>query len=204
MTSHSDKKRILFIGAHTDDIELACGGTIAKYIALGHDVRCYTFSYCDNMQLLLEFQRSMDVLGVKNYVLNTYNNRIMDLFRQKILDDLLDYKISFTPDIVFTHDPADIHQDHATVGTESIRAFKNHNVITYLHPWNANNHKANMFVSFGRAELDKKIEACKEYESQNHRNYMQETMIESNASYWTNRSPYDNYCEAFNIYSLYD
>lgn len=204
MISHSDKKRILFIGAHTDDIELACGGTMAKAIALGHDVRCYTFSYCDNMQLLLEFQRSMQVLDVKNYVLNTYNNRIMDLFRQKVLQDLLDYSSSFSPEIIFTHDASDVHQDHSTVGMETIRAFKGCNIITYLHPWNSNNHNANYFVSFGRVELDKKIEACKQYESQSYRNYMHPDMIEANATYWTNRSPYDQYCEAFNIYQSYD
>jgi LmbE family N-acetylglucosaminyl deacetylase len=199
----SEPRKILFIGAHTDDIELSCGGAISKFIAQGHDVRCYVFSYCDNIQLLLEFQRSMNVLGVNNYVLNTYDNRVINYFRQKVLQDLCDYKESFVPDYIFTHDVADIHQDHSTIGMETLRAFKFHNIISYTHPWNGDINP-NFFVSFGKAELEKKIEACQQYESQSHRHYMNEDMIRVNSLYWTNRSPYNQYCEAFNIINLYD
>ena len=203
MIFHSEPKKILFIGAHTDDIELSCGGTMAKLIADGHDVRCYVFSYCDNIQLLLEFQRSMNVLRVKNYVLNTYDVRIMNYFRQKVLQDLFDYKESFVPDYIFTHDTADIHQDHSTIGTETLRAFKFHNIFTYNHPWNGS-FNPNFFVSFGNRELDQKIEACQQYESQAHRHYMSPEMIRTNSLYWTNNSPYNFFCEGFRVINLYD
>jgi len=199
---HSEKKKILFIGAHTDDVELSAGGTIAKLIEEGHDVRVYCFSYCDNMQLLLEFQRSMNILGVRNYELNTYDNRTVSYYRQNVLDDLIKYRESFYPDIVFTHDPNDLHQDHACIGQETLRAFKFFNIITYIAPWNSRADSPNLFVSLNKHQVDKKIEACKCYESQQGRFYMYEDMILTNTSYWTNKQPFGMYNESFRILHL--
>lgn len=197
-------KKYLFIGAHTDDIELSCGGTIAKLIEQGHDVRCYVFSYCDNMTLLLEHQKSMNLLGVKNYVLNTYDNRTMEYYRQNILDDLTLYKQSYYPDYVFTHDETDLHQDHRVVALETLRAFKFFNVITYINAWNAPTQSPNYFIPITKSHLDLKISALQQYESQSHRAYMYEDMIVANTTYWTNKCPFQHYAEAFTIKSWYE
>ncbi|MEY3400676.1 MAG: hypothetical protein RLZZ86_279 [Cyanobacteriota bacterium] len=199
----SDKKKILFIGAHTDDVELSCGGTIHKLIQAGHDVRVYVFSYVNDMTLLLEHQRSMLELGVDNYILNTYDTRTMSYYRQSLLSDLCVYRSSFQPDIIFTHDPADIHQDHSVVGQETLRAFKYTNILSYMHPWNGS-FNPNYFVSLSKGNVDAKINACKQYDSQSHRAYMSEDMIKVNSTYYTNQAPYDHYCEAFKVYSIYD
>jgi LmbE family N-acetylglucosaminyl deacetylase len=198
----SEKKKILFIGAHTDDVELSAGGTIAKLIGEGHDVRVYTFSYCDNMQLLLEFQRSMNVLGVKNYELNTYDNRTISYYRQNVLEDLIKYRESFYPDIVFTHDPSDLHQDHSCIGQETLRAFKFFNIISYISPWNSSADRPNFFVSLTKEQVEKKVEACKCYESQVSRFYMYEDVIHTNTSYWTNKQPFGLFTESFRILHL--
>lgn len=195
----SDKKKILFIGAHTDDVELCAGGTISKLIDEGHDVRVYVFSYCDNMQLLLEFQRSMQVLGVNNYELNTYDNRTISYYRQNVLEDLIKFRESFYPDIVFTHDTNDLHQDHVCIAQESLRAFKFFNIISYISPWNSNSDRPNFFVSLSKDHIEKKINACKQYETQANRFYMYDDMIYTNSSYWTNKMPFHLYSEAFRI-----
>lgn len=199
----SDKSKILFIGAHTDDVELSCGGTIHKLIQAGHDVRVYVFSYVQKMTLLLEHQRSMMELGVQNYVLNTYDTRTFSYYRQNILNDLINYKSSFTPDYIFTHDIDDIHQDHSVVGQETLRAFKYSNILTYLHPWNGSQ-KPNYFVSLSKTNVDAKVTALKQYESQSHRTYMDEEMIRINSRYWTNINPFSLYCEAFKLIAYYD
>lgn len=199
----SDKKKFLFIGAHTDDVELSCGGTIHKLTDAGHDVRVYVFSYVNDMQLLLEHQSSMLELGVKSYVLNTYDTRTMSYYRQSLLSDLYSFRASFQPDLIFTHDPSDIHQDHSVVGQETLRAFKYSNICTYMHPWNGS-FNPNYFVSLSNSNVQAKINACHKYQSQSHRPYMSEDMIRVNATYYTNQAPYDNYCEAFKVYSVYD
>lgn len=196
------KKKILFIGAHTDDVELSAGGTIAKFIDEGHDVRVYTFSYCDNMQLLLEFQRAMSSLGVKNYELNTYDNRTLSYYRQDVLQDLIKYRESFYPDIVFTHDPQDLHQDHACIGQETLRAFKFFNIISYISPWNSNADRPNLFINLSREHIERKLDACKQYETQQSRFYMYEDMIMTNSTYWTNKMPFTLYAESFRILQM--
>ena len=196
--------KYLFIGSHTDDIELGCAGTIAKLVEQGHEITCYTFSCCENINLIEEHSRSMNVLGVKTFVINTYRNRTMPFHRQKMLDDLHDFKMTYYPDYVFTHDPNDSHQDHSAVALETIRAFKHSNIITYQLPWNSIEMSPNYFVGLDRRHINKKIEALKEYKSQSHRHYMFEEVIETNCTYWTNHAPFTNYCEAFKIFSLYN
>lgn len=193
----------LFIGAHTDDIELSCGGFVHKLISQGHDVRCYTFSYCNKIRLLHEYALSMDVLGVNNYIVNTYDNRTISYYRQKVLDDLLQYKEHYQPDVVVTHSKYDLHQDHQVIGEESLRAFKFTTILSYLSPWNGN-HDVNYFVPLNRSNVDKKIEALSKYESQRHRTYMDEDVIRMNSRFHTNQSPYYHYCEAFKVEKMYE
>lgn len=191
----------LFIGAHTDDIELAAGGWICQLIESGHTVKCYTFSYLNKPRLLIEHGNSMEVLGVKNYTVNLHHNRMFSYDRQTILDDLIQYKESYQPDVVITHDIADVHQDHKCVAEESLRAFKFTNLLTYMAPWNGH-HMVNYYVPVSLSHMDKKVEALKKYESQSHRPYMDEEIIRSTASHYTNQIPHYSYAEAFKVIYL--
>jgi LmbE family N-acetylglucosaminyl deacetylase len=196
--------KYLFIGAHTDDIELGCGGTIAKLVENGHEVTCYTFSSCESLNLIEEHSKSMNLLGVQTFVINNYRNRTMPFHRQKMLDDLHDFKMSYYPDFVFTHDPSDIHQDHQSVSIETIRAFKFSTIYSYSFPWNSYEQNPNYFIGLKKKHIDLKIEALHKYQSQSHRHYMFEDVIVTNATYWTNHAPFYNYCEAFKVISQYD
>lgn len=193
--------KYLFIGAHTDDIELAAAGTITQLLRAGHEVRCYTFSYLNRLQLLSEHTNAMESLGIQNWVANTYDNRIMSYYRQAILENLLEYKETYLPDVVFTHSPDDIHQDHQTVAMESIRAFKNNcTIITYMMPWNGQL-AANMFIPLTLEDVGKKVEVLQHYQSQSFRHYMAEDSIRQNSS--TARWPGYHYMESFQIIQLF-
>ena len=122
-------KRILFLGAHPDDIELGCGALIAHII--GHaDVRCVTLSDNQNnpalTNLVAEHYRSMSVLGVlkDQIILKDFETRNFPRDRQAILEFLYELNREFKPDIVFTHTQSDIHQDHDVVRVEALRTFR--------------------------------------------------------------------------------
>ena len=84
-------KRIIFLGAHPDDIELGCGALIA-HIAAQSEIRCITLS--DNQKnpslnlLVDEHYRSMKVLGVpeEKIILGKFETRRFPHFRQEILE----------------------------------------------------------------------------------------------------------------------
>ena len=170
--------RVLFIGAHTDDIEINCGGTVVKHIEEGHDVCCASLSDINSSQLRHEFTLSMGELGVSNFVVESFERRVFSQNRQLILDYLIQLG-KF--DRVFTHDQSDIHQDHLVVGHESIRAFPTAEIFTYVNTFNDWGFADNVFVRLTEDHLLKKMDSIARYESQKHRIYCNPEIIRSTA-----------------------
>jgi len=172
----------LFIGAHGDDIELSCGGFIHRLIQEGNEVTCLALSDCEVSELQQEMSESMEVLGVKHFLLANFERRIFSENRQKILDYLIQIKFQNGPfDVVVTHDSNDKHQDHSVVGQESLRAFPDKTLLTYCSPFNSLSLNENYFVKLNAENLNKKIDALYCYKSQNQRAYMNEDVIKSQA-----------------------
>ncbi len=168
--------RVLFIGAHPDDIELGCGALIAHIVSQA-EVLCVTLS--DNQKnpdlknLPEEYSRSMRVLGVpeKNAVLGTFETRRFPHFRQEILEYMIQLNRSFKPEIVFVHTKADIHQDHGTVTEEALRAFRGTTVLGYDVLRSSYGFFPNFLVEVTEQDVNRKIEALKQYSTYSARYY---------------------------------
>ena len=163
-------KRICFIGAHPDDIELGCGALIA-HIREQTDLLCVTLS--DNQKnpalknVVNELYRSMAVLGVPRdkVVVGTFETRRFPHSRQEILEYLIDLNRSYAPEIVFVHTRADLHQDHATVTEEALRAFRGTTVLGFDVLRSSYGFFPNFLVEVSEADVEKKIEALAQYET---------------------------------------
>ncbi len=163
-------RRICFLGAHPDDIELGCGALIAQ-IAAKTEILCVTLS--DNQKnpqlsnLVDEHYCSMSVLGVKkeNVILGQFETRNFPHARQEILEYLIKLNHSFRPEIVFVHTKADIHQDHATVTGEALRAFRGTTVLGFDVLRSSYGFFPNFLVGVTSAEVEKKIQALNEYKT---------------------------------------
>lgn len=202
-------QKILVLAPHTDDGELGCGGTIAKFCAEGKEV--YYVAFClwsielpangASHTLEVECRKATAALGIKekNLILFDYKVRNLPEKRQEILEQLLQLHKQINPDLVFLPAASDIHQDHQVIHQEGMRAFKNVTFAGYELPWNNYSFHTNFFIRLSEAELNKKIDALKSYQSQSHRNYMQEDFIRSLARV---RGVQANspYAEAFEIY----
>jgi len=173
--------KVLFISAHSDDSELACGATIARLIEEGHEVKHVAFSRCRRDDIALEFQAANRALGISDYTVHDFPHRVFNERRQFILDYLFYYKKTFNPQFVFTHGDYDIHPDHKVVHMESMRAFKDRNILGYNHAWNVRESKIDFFVRVTREQLDKKILALKQYQSQSGRHYFNPEYLEAQA-----------------------
>lgn len=190
--------RYLFIGAHTDDIELSCGGTIAKLIESNknYNVHIYALSYCDDEGILNEYKKSAEVLGVCYHYNNDFDVRCFSHQQAMIADALLDY-VNY--DLIFTHSDNCRHPDHKTVGEQSKRIY-NGNLIMYQQGWNENENP-NYFIELSEEHLEKKIAALSCYKSQSHRPYMNPDFIRSQAIYNGIKCG-KRYAEAFRIEKL--
>ncbi len=163
-------KKVCFIGAHPDDIELGSGALIA-HIAAFTEVLCVTLS--DNKQnpdlqnVADECRKSMAVLGVSDdhIAFGGFETRRFPQARQEILEYLIQLNRSFHPDIVFTHTRADIHQDHATVTEETLRAFRGTTVLGFDVLRSSYGFFPNFLVDVTEEDVKKKIEALAQYKT---------------------------------------
>ena len=185
-------KKALILAPHTDDGEFGCGGTIAKLISEGVEVYYIAFSACEQSVLpkfpsdilITEVKEATEVLGIKreNLYLLKYDVRTFNYNRQEILDDIIKFRNKINPDLVFIPSLNDIHQDHATIANEAVRAFKFCNILCYEMPWNNFNFATTSFMILSEEQINIKIEALKKYKSQEHRSYANEEFIRSLAS----------------------
>lgn len=202
-------KKILVLAPHTDDGELGCGGSIARFCDEGKEVYYAAFCLCSKSlpehlpanTLELECKKATAVLGIpaSNLILFNYEVRELPAARQKVLEELLQLNKTLAPDMVLLPAASDIHQDHQVIHQEGMRAFKNTALAGYELPWNNYSFHTNFFMRLSQNDLDKKTESLKAYQSQQHRNYMQEDFIRSLAKV---RGVQCNseYAEAFEVY----
>jgi LmbE family N-acetylglucosaminyl deacetylase len=177
-------QRLLFLGAHPDDIELGCGALLAQ-ISGRLDLRCVTLS--DNQKnpdlsnLVDEHHQSMHVLGVRKdeIILKDFETRNFPRDRQEILEFLYELNSSFRPDVVFTHTDADIHQDHGVVTLETLRAFRGVSVLGYDVLRSSYGFFPDFLVEVSEQDLEKKVAALKAYETYKSRYYFDPQVIRS-------------------------
>ena len=205
-------QRILFLGAHPDDLEFAAGGLITQIAtSQSSDIRIAIFSNCNDSlpakfaqgTLIAEFHRSMQLLGVTSdkIIERYFPVREFSAHRQEILQNLIDIKNDFAPTCVFAPSRDDIHQDHSTLGIEALRAFKQTNYFDYTHPWNSVEKVQNSFLEITKSQLEKKIQAIRCYQTQANRSYSRDESISGMASFYGSQSGFE-YAEAFTCIRL--
>ncbi|MER3463428.1 MAG: LmbE family protein [Chitinophagaceae bacterium] len=203
--------RIFILAPHTDDGELGCGATIAKYIAEGKEVFYIAFSTCSQSlpahlpsnTLAKECEAATQKLNIKKEQLILFDFEVRQLLfkRQEVLNTLLKLNQQYQPQTVFLPAAGDVHQDHQVIYGEGMRAFKNANVLGYELPWNNFKFHPTYFEKLSADNITAKTEALKEYKSQAHRRYMGEEFIRSLAVV---RGIQSNtpFAEAFEVYRL--
>lgn len=204
-------QRIFILAPHTDDGELGCGGTIAKYLAEGKEVFYIAFSTCSQAlpkhlptdTLATECRKATQSLGIdqKNVILFDFEVRQLLFHRQEILQELISLNDTYQPQTVLLPAQHDLHQDHQVIYAEGMRAFKNANILGYELPWNNWRFQPNYFEKLTADHLKAKFTALQQYRSQEQRTYMQKDFIESLAKV---RGIQTNslYAEAFEVYRL--
>ena len=179
--------KILVIAPHTDDGELGCGGTIARFVEEGKEVYYAAFSVAEKSvpegfpknELEIEVKRAMKVLGVPkdNLLIYKYEVRTFSYHRQDILENLVKLKKELNPELIFIPSLNDLHQDHKTIAEEGCRVFKMTTLLGYEEPWNNISFNTVSFVPLEERHIRKKIDALKEYKTQRYRNYLNEDFI---------------------------
>lgn len=137
---------VLAIGAHFDDVELGCGGALAKHVKSGDDVYAFVatvsgFSNADKQSVRAsgvarsEGEAAMKALGVKELIcgdFNTFEVEFVEALNVKVLKIVEDKKI----DLIYTHWSGDVHHDHKAVAASSLHAGRHvKRLLMYRSNW---------------------------------------------------------------------
>lgn len=174
-------RKVLVLAPHTDDGEFGCGGTMARLVDAGAEVRYVAFSIATKSlppgfapdTLAREVREATGELGIppERLTVHDFEVRTFPDHRQEILELLIDLAGEFRPDAVLMPCLRDMHQDHQVIAAEGLRAFKRTTVLGYEIPWNLIEFASHVYVTLDRAHVERKVAALERYASQQHRNY---------------------------------
>ena len=197
-------QHILCLGAHSDDIEIGCGGTILKLVEKYPEITFHWIVFSSDERRAVEARESAHrfLQGIKRKEIVVKNFRdgyfpyiggeIKDYFEQLIKE--------ISPDCIFTHYQHDLHQDHRLISELTWNTFRNHLILEYEIPkYDGDLGSPNLYVPISEELCVRKIENLIEFfqTQKNKQWFTEETFrsilklrgVESN-------SP-DKYAEAF-------
>src|SRR3972149_3588091 len=160
--------RILAIGAHPDDIEFGCGGTLIKYGRQGHEVFLLVMSDGggggDSAIRRGEQEVSARILRTSKMFWGGYPDTAIPLDRT-LIQRLESVIREIHPDFIFVHYHDDTHQDHRHLATSTITATRyTRNVLFYEGP-TTQNFSPTVFIDIDKV-LEKKISTLEAHASQ--------------------------------------
>lgn len=156
-------KKILAIGAHSDDIEIGCGGTLLQFDETA-DAECevcwVVFSGESTRKQEAESSARSFIKNSKlDLHLLEFPDRYFPEHWQAIKKALHEIGSQFAPDLVLTHRLNDRHQDHQVLADISWHAFRQHLLLEYEIPkYEGDLQDNNCFVDLSPATCSKKID----------------------------------------------
>ena len=157
-----DKFNILLLGAHSDDIEIGCGGTILKLVEAYPNAHITWVVFGANAQRKVEAANSADLFlaPVEHKTVDILSFR--DGFFPYVGADIKNYfeqlKKDVNPDLIFTHYRHDLHQDHRVICDLTWNTFRSHMILEYEIPkYDGDMGSPNLFVPLDQATCQRKI-----------------------------------------------
>jgi len=168
---------ILCFGAHSDDIEIGCGGTLLRLL-LEHPGSSVTWVVLSARgDRAAEAKRSSEAFlasaGKTRVELFEFRESYFPYVGADIKDAFERLKNAVKPDIVFSHRNDDMHQDHRVVADLTWNTFRNNLVLQYEIPkYEGDLGTPSVFVPLPLALANRKAELLQEhFPSQHHRTW---------------------------------
>ncbi len=206
-------ERALFAGAHLDDVEFGCGGSIAKW-AGKCDIRLLTLTKktrnaAGEVQIVRDLDEPMAaarILGVppERVAIEDLDGQVLQYQAQAVREVFLDWRRDFDPEVVFVPAVDDVHQDHHVVYEEAVRIFRERTVIGFEVVRSTLAFRPNLFVQVSAKDIDKKARSIMCYQSQLTQSagyYFKTEIIEGQARFRGGQCGRE-FAEAFEVYFM--
>jgi LmbE family N-acetylglucosaminyl deacetylase len=131
-------RRVLVIGAHADDIEIGCGGTILRLIeSWPHLEICWVVLSGGperSAEAKASARRFLEGAAGQQVILQHFRDGYFPYDGAGVKDFFEALKTQVKPEIIFTHRREDVHQDHRLVSELTWNTFRNHLILEYEIP----------------------------------------------------------------------
>ncbi len=156
--------RFLFLGAHCDDIEIGCGGTLLRLTETYPDAEFHWVTFASDPERARETKSCAEqLLGTevrRTVQIDAYRESHFPSQTTELKERMEAVKARCQPDVVFTHYREDRHQDHRVVSDLTWNSFRDHVVLEYEIPkFDGDLGIPNLFVPLSRDVVNRKIEA---------------------------------------------
>jgi LmbE family N-acetylglucosaminyl deacetylase len=161
---------ILCVGAHADDIEIGCGGTILRLLeeCSNSTAHWIVLSHSSNQQRESEARRGAEAfLGSaknKEIVIKNFRDSFFPYMGAQVKEYFEELKGHVKPDVIFTHYRNDLHQDHRLVSELTWNTFRDHLILEYEVPkYDGDLGAPNLFVPLSEKLCRRKIDYLTEH-----------------------------------------
>jgi LmbE family N-acetylglucosaminyl deacetylase len=160
--------RVLAIGAHPDDAEIGCGGTILKLIRDGSVASiCWvvlTGSSARAEEARTSAEAMLEGAPEKLILQRGFRDGFLPYQGAEVKGFFEDVKRDFSPDLILTHQRHDLHQDHRTACELTWNTFRDHMILEYEVPkYDGDMGQPNAFVTLDAEVCRRKVEHLMTY-----------------------------------------
>ena len=155
--------RVLCLGAHSDDIEIGCGGTILKLTGEGEKPRFHWVVFSAAGRRRREAREGAEAFlagaGRKAIIVKNFKDGFFPYSGKEIKNCFEGLKRLIKPDLIFTHHRMDLHQDHRLVSEMTWNTFRDHLILEYEIPkFDADLGTPNVFSHLDAALCQRKLD----------------------------------------------
>lgn len=160
--------KVLCLGAHCDDIEIGCGGTLIKLIESYPDLEVCWVIFCSNDARAAEASASANCFlkGVsrKTILIKDFRDGFLPFDAIKVKEEFEQLKQGFSPDLIFTHYRQDRHQDHRFISDLTWNTYRNHMILEYEIPkYDGDLGNPNFFIMLDQSIIFRKSQYLLEF-----------------------------------------
>ena len=160
--------RLLVIGAHSDDIEIGCGGSILRLIRDYPNLEVAWMVMTARGERANEARASaeamLDGAARRDIILHDFRDGFLPYEGAAVKDRFEELKQGFEPDLIMTHYGHDAHQDHRLVSQLTWNTFRDHLILEFEIPkYDGDLGRPNVFVRLDKSLVRRKIDHMLEY-----------------------------------------
>jgi LmbE family N-acetylglucosaminyl deacetylase len=154
---------VLCLGAHADDLEIGCGGTVLKLVESGRPLAITWVVFSAEGERQREVQHSAEIFlaraKTKVVVVKGFRDGFFPHHWGEIRGDFEELKRRVEPDLVFTHYRNDLHQDHRLISELTWSTFRSDLILEYEIPkYDGDLGSPNVFVDLDESLCRRKVE----------------------------------------------